>query len=130
METTREMQTTEPKVETARERPVYAPDTDIYENDAAIVLVADLPGLDEKNVHVELENDILTISGRSPALEIEGLEPVHREFSEREYRRSFAINADVDRERIRANMKNGVLKLTLPKAAAAKPRQIAVEAAG
>ena len=129
METKHEVQTAEPKVETTRERPVYAPDTDIYETDEAIVLVADMPGLDEKSVQVELENDVLTIAGRAPEPGIGDLAPVYREFCEREYRRSFSLNAEVARENIRAQMRNGVLKLTLPKAAPAAPRRIAVEAA-
>ncbi len=123
-----ELKAADPKsVEATRDRPVHIPDADIYEADGAIVVLADMPGLDDKAVTVELENDVLTIRGRAPAAGPEPAEPLVREFCERDYERSFAINTEIDREHIKAQMKNGVLKVTLPLAAEVKPRQIAVE---
>ena len=123
-----ELKAADPRaVEATRDRPVHIPDADIYEADGAIVVLADMPGLDDKAVTVELENDVLTIRGRAPAAGPEPAEPLVREFCERDYERSFAINTEIDREHIKAQMKNGVLKVTLPLAAEVKPRQIAVE---
>ena len=123
-----ELKATDPRpVEATRDRPVHIPDADIFEADGAIVVLADMPGLDDKAVTVELENDVLTIRGRAPAAGAEPAQPLVREFCERDYERSFAINTEIDREHIRAQMRNGVLRVTLPLAAEVKPRQIAVE---
>lgn len=126
-----ELKTIDPKpVEATRDRPVHVPDADIYEADGAIVVLADMPGLDDKCVSVELENDVLTLRGRAPAAGQEPpADPFVREFCECDYERAFAINTEIDREHIKAQMKNGVLKVTLPLAAEVKPRQIAVESA-
>lgn len=123
-----ELKAADPRpVEATRDRPVHIPDADIYEADGAIVVLADMPGLDDKAVTVELENDVLTIRGRAPASGPEPATPIAREFCERDFERSFAINTEIDRERIKAQMKNGVLRVTLPLAAEVRPRQIAVE---
>jgi HSP20 family molecular chaperone IbpA len=106
---------------------VCAPETDIYQTAEAIVVVADMPGLEGSQVSVDLENDILTIRGRSPAADDDPSPPLVRETAARDFERSFTINAEIDREKIRARMKNGVMTVELPFAAELQPRQIAVE---
>jgi HSP20 family protein len=116
------------KVETTRDLPVIRPATDIFETEREIVVVADMPGVDEKHLDITLENNVLALAGRSEPAEPEGLELLYRETGAAEYRRTFTLTEDVDREKISARIKNGVLRLVLPKAAKAQPRRIAVEA--
>lgn len=114
--------------EQTRNLPVLTPATDIHESEKEFVVVADLPGVRQDLVEVTLENRVLTISARSAVEEPAGKELIYREFGPAEYRRSFTLTGDVDRNGIVARIKNGVLRLTLPKAAEAQPRRIAVQA--
>lgn len=125
---TAELQTKEN--EQTRDLPVAAPATDIYETSNGIVLSVDLPGVRQEQVEVTLENRVLTISARSETVDPAGYEAVHYEFEPVEYRRSFTLTEDVDRAAISARLKNGVLQLTLPKAAESQPRRIEVELEG
>ena len=111
------------------ERKVFLPAVNIYETKEHLVLMSDMPGVDEKSVEVSLENDVLTVQGRSVVGAPQGLEPAYAEYSSGDYRRSFTLSWDqINREGIEAVVKNGVLKVTLPKAEAAKPKRIAVKA--
>ncbi len=122
-----QVQRVEPRpVDATRNRPVCRPDTDIYETDEAIVVVADLPGLDQSNVTVEYQDDVLTVRGHAPAPPAVQGEPLFREFVDRDFERSFSISAAIDRDRISARMKHGVLTVTLPFAPEVRPKQIAV----
>lgn len=126
-------ETAEPQTkenEQTRDLPVAAPATDIYETSNGIVLSVDLPGVRQEQVEVTLENRTLTISARSEIADPAGYEAVHYEFEPVEYRRSFTLTEDVDRAAISARLKNGVLHLTLPKAAESQPRRIEVELEG
>lgn len=116
--------------EQTRDLPVLTPATDIHESEKEIVVVADLPGVRQDQIEVTLENRVLTISARSAVEEPAGKELVYREFGPAEYRRSFTLTGEVDRNGITARIKNGVLRLTLPKSADAQPRRIAVQAEG
>ena len=107
-------------------RPVYLPATDIFEQEDAVVLVADMPGVPDSELEVHVENDLLTIRGRTALDQPQDLETLHQEFAECQYERSFTLSADVDRDGIQATLKNGVLRLVLPKAEQAKPRKIRV----
>ena len=117
----------QPAAELAANRVVLTPAVDIYEQDEALVVLADMPGVDEKNLDVTLEDDVLTLSGHAAAQDPAGLDPLYREFEAADYRRSFTIATDIDRDKITATIRNGVLRITLPRAAAAKPRKIAVQ---
>jgi HSP20 family molecular chaperone IbpA len=116
------------KVEQTRDRRVYIPDTDIFERDNTIVVVADMPGVDDKHVDITLENNVLTITGHAEITEPAGLDLLYAEFEPADYRRSFTLTDDIDRDHIKAHMRNGVLRLVLPKAPQAQPRKIAVQA--
>lgn len=99
-----------------RNRPVYQPAVDIYENESGYVITADLPGVDEKSVDVSLENHILTLKAKASEVVTEGYKLVYAEYRVGDYERSFKLNDQVNKADIQAVLKNGVLKLVLPKA--------------
>ena len=113
--------------EEARAIPVYAPNTDIYETLDAMIVVADMPGVDEKHVEVQLENDVLTLTGRSIPEDNHNLESSYREYSAADYQRSFTLSEDIERENIKARIKDGVLRVTLPKTKKNRTMEIPVE---
>lgn len=112
--------------ESTRNVPVFIPPVDIYETEGALTLVADMPGVPLDNIDIDLDADQLTIRGTVP-LEEETGKVLFREYTVGDYYRQFTLSSDIDREKIQASMKNGVLKLVLPKAEAAKPRKILVK---
>ncbi len=109
-------------------RPVYTPATDVLEKDDAFVLIMDVPGVSEKDVELELEDDVLTVHARAASHEMEGYELLYGEYRSSDYERSFTLSSDIDREKIKASVKNGVLRVELPKAEKLKPRKIEVKA--
>lgn len=115
--------------ERTRTRRVYIPRVDIYETGDAVVLLADMPGVSEEDVDITLEKNVLSITGFVQATEREGYSLAYSEYSEGDYERTFALSDEVDRNRIEATMKYGVLKLTLPKSEEVKTRKIAVRSA-
>jgi len=114
------------RVERARNRVELSPPVDIYETTDDIVLTADMPGVDEKSVDVTLEQDVLTVEGRMSDAAPEGYRLGFHEYNEGDYRRVFTLATEVDRDRIQAEVKNGVLRLVLPKAEPAKAKKIQV----
>jgi HSP20 family protein len=116
------------EVEYARDRPVYVPRVDIYESADDIVVVADMPGVDESSVNITLEKNVLTINGYVEPEEPENYSLAYAEYEVGDYRRSFTLSNQIDQENIKATVKNGVLRLWLPKAAVARSRKIAVKA--
>jgi HSP20 family protein len=109
-----------------------APAVDIAEKDGAYEITAELPGIDEKNLEVQLSNDVLVIKGEKQEEKEEKQKDYH--LSERRFgsfQRSFRLPEDVEAEKIEAQFKNGVLTVTLPKSAEAKKKEkkIAVKAA-
>lgn len=115
------------KAEHTHNRPTYIPDTDIYEKENAIVVLADMPGVDESSVNIHLEKGVLTLTGSAASGNVEGYHLLHREFEDGVYERSFSLSEDIDTDKIEANMKNGVLSLALPKLEQAKPKTITVK---
>lgn len=104
----------------------YVPYTDVYETDEAVTLVLEMPGVDRKDVDISLENDVIRVQGRIDYSKYEGMEPVYTEYNVGHYTRSFALPSKVDQQQINAQLEDGVLTLTLPKAAEARPRRIAI----
>jgi HSP20 family protein len=104
-----------------------APAVDIYEMPEELVVLADLPGVSGENVNVRVDNNILTIQGYSRHM-VPG-EPMYREYALAHFFRQFELTERIDPAKISAELKHGVLTLHLPKAEAAKPRQIAVAVA-
>ena len=105
----------------------FQPLVDIFETPEELVVVADMPGVPPDAVDVDLKGDELSIEGRVKAEDYEGLKPLYVEYGVGGYYRTFTLGEMVDRDRIKAQLKNGVLVLKLPKAERAKPRRIAVE---
>jgi len=114
------------ETERTRNRKVYIPKADIIETGNAIVLYADMPGADEKSVDVTLEKNVLTITGTVKSQEQVGRSMFYAEYDVGDYERAFTISDEVDRDRIEAVVKKGVLKLTLHKAPQAEVRKITV----
>ncbi len=108
--------------------PALVPPVDIVEDDNGILLCADLPGVSKENLSIDVDGDTLTIEGKVALGEAARLESVYAEIRVAQYRRSFALGRDLDSEKIEASMKNGVLRLRVPKAEHAKPRRIQVKA--
>ncbi len=105
----------------------WAPAVDIYEQDGNIVLKAELPGVDPKQVDVRLESNTLTLSGERKVDHEVKQEHYHRvERAYGSFTRSFTLPSTVDQEKIKADYKDGVLKVTLPKREEAKPKQISI----
>ena len=102
------------------QRAAVAPAVDIFENKEELLIVADLPGVAKEDLAIQFDKGHLTLEGR-----LKSFGPDEEPF---DYRRTFVIPQGVDAEKIAANLQNGVLRVTLPKPAAMKPRQIAVNA--
>ncbi len=114
--------------EQTRPHKLYTPATDIYETQEQLVLLADMPGVKQDDVDITLEQNILTIYGHVDQSEFPGYSLTYAEYGMGSYRRRFALSNEIDREGIQASVKNGVLKLILPKSKHAMPRKIAVQA--
>ncbi|HPD56761.1 MAG TPA: Hsp20/alpha crystallin family protein [Smithellaceae bacterium] len=107
----------------------FIPRVDIYETKEAIFLIADMPGVDEKTVDIELEKNILTITGRVEDGIGKDYSLIFSEYEVGDYERSFTLSDEIDRDKINATVKQGVLRLELPKAEKVKPKKIAIKAA-
>ena len=105
----------------------YVPYADIYETDEALTVLMEVPGVEREGVNIALENDVLRVEGKIDFSKYEGMEPVYTEFNVGHYTRSFALSGKIDREGIGAQLEDGVLVLTLPKAREAQPRRIAIQ---
>jgi len=116
----------EKKQETTVPARTFVPATDIYETEAALTIVMEMPGTNREDLDVSVEDDVLYVDGRVRFDKYEGLQPVYTEYNIGHYRRSFALSNKVDQRKISAEMKDGVLTLVLPKAEEAKPRRIAI----
>ena len=110
--------------EITHEGPVYSPRVDIWETETALTLVADIPGVEPSGLEVDLRENTLTIMGKVAP------EPEHRyilkEFGVGNFWRQFTLSEVIDQEKITANVKSGVLTLTLPKVERAKPRKVPI----
>ncbi len=107
-----------------RTRPVFLPATDIIETKDSFVIMADMPGADEQQIEIKLENDLLTLKGHVPIEELPGYELRHQGYIAGDYERSFTLSNNVSRENMAARMNNGVLRITLQKQRELQPRQI------
>jgi HSP20 family protein len=105
----------------------FAPPVDIYEDDHQVTIQAELPGVEEKDLNITVENNVLTITGERKLENEENKENFHRiERSYGRFTRSFTLPSTLDTENINADFNNGVLKIVLNKSEAAKPKQIKV----
>ncbi|HXV75181.1 MAG TPA: Hsp20/alpha crystallin family protein [Candidatus Polarisedimenticolaceae bacterium] len=113
--------------ESTRPGRVFTPVVDIYETDGAITLLADMPGVTSEGLAIDLRDNVLTIDGSVDDVGGPNEVLLLREYDTGAYRREFRLTNLIDQARIEATLKDGVLKLTLPKAEAARPRRIEVK---
>ena len=106
----------------------WAPSVDIRETDDALLVQAELPGIDKKDVRLEVKDGVLTISGERRYEKDVKEENVHRiERSYGSFTRSFSLPTNIDADKVNAEMKDGVLSVRLPKRESAKPKAIEIE---
>jgi HSP20 family molecular chaperone IbpA len=134
VETTNPTQELEPRAKRAVEReltrsgPWFRPDVDILERADEFLVVADLPGVDEKHLNVRLEDGVLSLEGTPESDPEPGWTPLHLEYQTGGYQREFAISERIDAGKIHATLRDGVLELRLPKLDRHRPRTIQVQA--
>jgi HSP20 family protein len=112
--------------EQTRSGPLYSPAVDIFENDNAITVLADMPGVKAQDLQIDLRESVLTLTGRVSTPETPTESDVLREYRSGTFFRQFTLAETVDQARIDAKLADGVLRLELPKVEKAKPRQITV----
>lgn len=110
------------------EGPHFEPPVDIYETDEALVLCADLPGVDAKDIHTDVRDNLLTLTAKVTPVQ-ENWKSLYREYTVGNYTRQFRLGQQIDQSRITAELRDGVLKLRLPKAEKARPRRIEIKTA-
>ena len=126
---TEKQELVEEGVERTREGLAFVPRADIYETDEAIVVVTDMPGVDADSVEIMLEENTLTINGYVEPAKPEGYTLAYAEYEVGDFVRAFTISNQINRDGIEATVKDGVLKLYLPKITEAQKRKIAIKAA-
>jgi len=104
----------------------FLPTVDIYETEDALTVVLEMPGVARNNIDVNVDNGVLMIEGKIDFGKYEDLQPVYSEYNIGPFRRSFRISSRIDQDKIKAEMRDGVISLTLPKAEQPKPRHIEV----
>jgi HSP20 family molecular chaperone IbpA len=116
-------------VERTNQVRTYAPAVDITEDNNNLYIYADMPGADEKTVKVTLENNVLTIEAHVDDISVDGREVCGAEYAAGDYHRVFTINETIERDKIEARIKNGMLSIVLPKAEGAKIKSIPIRVA-
>jgi HSP20 family protein len=111
---------------TVPERPYVAPDVNIYENEQGFVVQAEMPGVTKEGLEITLEGSTLSFTGRRAEESVPG-QVLYRESRAPHYRRAFELDPAIDTDRISAEMQQGLLTLTLPKAERVKPRKIEIK---
>jgi len=113
--------------EQTRPGPKFTPALDIFETDQVITVLADMPGVKAKDLAIDLRENTLTLSGDVEFPEGANEEEVLREYRTGNYYRQFTLSEGIDQSKIEAALKDGVLRLRLPKVEAAVPRTIPVK---
>jgi HSP20 family protein len=104
----------------------FMPTADIYEDQDSLKVILEMPGVEKGNVNVRVEEGVLVVEGRLDLTKYRGLQPLYTEYNIGNYARSFRLSNAIDQDKIGAELKDGVLSLTLSKAEKAKPRTIQV----
>lgn len=105
----------------------FTPLIDIHDGPDGLILEADLPGATERNLQIQLEDNVLSLYARIDSPAPEGARLLHEEYRLGDYQRSFILSDEVDRERITAELTNGVLRVSLPRADRARTRRIEIK---
>jgi HSP20 family molecular chaperone IbpA len=114
------------KDETTIPARIFVPAADIYETENALSVIVEMPGVEKSNVDVRVEDGVLSVEGRLDLTKYQNLQPLYTEYNIGHYARSFRLSTKIDQNKIAAEMKDGVLSLTLPKVEEAKPRTIQI----
>ena len=114
--------------EQTRPGPVFTPDVDIFESETDITLLADMPGVTTDHMTIDLRDDVLTLTGEAETDGEASEEPIILEYGVGKYYRQFTLSEVIDQAKITAELKDGVLRLVLPKVEKATPRKITVSA--
>jgi HSP20 family protein len=112
-----------------QQTPAMIPRVDVLEDQTGITLLADLPGVTREALEIHVEGDSLTIEGTVSAATPESMQAAYAEVRVPRYRRSFTLSRELDGGRIEAQLKDGVLRLRIPKQEHAQPRRVQVKVA-
>jgi HSP20 family protein len=115
------------EMERTRSRRSFVPRADIYETENDIIVLTDVPGANENTVDITLEKNVLSITAFVEPAIPSGFEIAYAEYEEGDYQRSFRISDEIDRDKIEAVVRDGVLRLRLPKSQEAKTKKITVK---
>jgi len=127
VKTTSERSPAQQQPEPQTQQQHVVPPVDVFENDASITLLADLPGVAREQLHVRVDGDTLVLEASAATNGPEQMELVYGEVRSPSYRRQFTLSRELDAARIEAQLRDGVLRLTIPKAEEARPRKIQVQ---
>jgi HSP20 family protein len=117
----------EKKEETTIPARIFLPTADIYETQDALFVILEMPGVEKNNVDIRVEDSVLHVDGRLDFSKYQNLQPLYTEYNIGHYSRSFRLSSKIDQNNIRAELRDGVLSLTLAKIEEAKPRAIQVQ---
>lgn len=106
--------------------PTLRPPVDIYENNDGITLFADMPGVSRERLNIQVDRDTLAIEGAAAIETPAGMEPLYADVRSTKYRREFSLSSELDPDNINATLKDGVLRIHIPKRAEVRPRKIEV----
>lgn len=112
-----------------QETPTMIPRVDVLEDETGITLLADLPGVSRESLELHVEGDSLTIEGAVTAATPEAMEATYAEVRVPRFRRSFTLSRELDGARIEAQLRDGVLRLRIPKQEHAQPRRVTIKVA-
>ena len=112
--------------ELTRDRRTFVPRTDIYETENALVLTMDIPGANKDDIDITLEKNVLIVHALVEPQAPEGYALAMQEYEVGDFQRSFRLSNEINQDKIEADYSNGVLRLTLPKAEAAKAKKISI----
>jgi HSP20 family protein len=105
----------------------YLPAADIYETNDALTVILEMPGVEKGNIDVRVEDGVLRVDGKLDLSKYKGVVPLYTEYNVGHYSRGFRLSSKIDQNRISAELKDGVLSLTVPKAEEARPRTIQIK---
>jgi HSP20 family protein len=127
MEVHKQEETPADEMERTRSRRSFVPRADIYTTEKEIIVLADIPGANERTVNITLEKDILSISAYVEPAIPNGFDIAYAEYEEGDYQRSFRLSDEIDRDKIEAVVSGGILNLRLPKVQEAQTKKITVK---
>lgn len=119
----KELVTKEEKTVPAR---YYVPATDIHETDDALIVAMEVPGVQRKDIEINVERDVIRVEAHIDPTKYDGLDPLYTEYNVGHFARAFTLSSKIDQQQIGAQLEDGVLTLTLKKARDLTPRRIEI----